>query len=118
MMDKIKLLVIDEPQLKNMKHTRLLPKLVELNQNFRVLCVSTTANRTIDAKLIRKWMIANIELQRGDPLGTPEDWLMNKKEISSIATPIESSLAGLLTELRNIGLRYTRNLLGPVRIDR
>ena len=73
MIDKIKLLVIDKPQLENMKHTRLLPKLVELNQNFRVLCVTTTVGRTIVAKLLRRWMITNIEIQWGDPLGTPED---------------------------------------------
>ena len=62
MIDKIKLLVIDKPQLENMKHTQLLPKLVELNRNFRVLSVSTTVGRTINEKLLRKWMIANIQL--------------------------------------------------------
>ena len=36
---------------------------------------------------------------------------MNKKKISNIAPPIGPSLAGLLAELRNIGLRYTWNLL-------
>ena len=36
---------------------------------------------------------------------------MNKKKISNIATPIGPSLAGLQAELRNIGLRYTWNLL-------
>ena len=77
----------------------------------RVLCVSTTAGRTIDAKLLRRWMITNIELQWGDPLGTPEDLLMNKKKISNIATLIGPSLVGLLAELRNIGLHYTWNLL-------
>ena len=57
-----KLLIIDEPQLENRKHTRLLQKLVELNRYFRVLCVSITAGRTIDEKLLRKWIIANVEL--------------------------------------------------------
>ena len=57
------------------------------------------------------WIIANIELKWGNPLGMLEDWLTNKKKISNIATHIGPALAGVLTELPDIGQRYTRNLL-------
>ncbi|XP_053699254.1 Fanconi anemia group M protein-like [Sabethes cyaneus] len=109
-LDKIKLIVIDEPQLENRLHAKILQKLAECNKNFRILCVSTTSSKTIDAGMLKQWFIASIELQWGNPLETPEDWLMNKKEISNISTPIGPSLGALLDELRDIGQRYTKNL--------
>ncbi|XP_058813440.1 Fanconi anemia group M protein-like isoform X2 [Topomyia yanbarensis] len=110
MMDRVKLVVIDEPQAENRLHTKILQKLAEFNQNFRILCVSTTSSKTVDAGLLKQWFISNIELQWGNPQETPEDWLMNKKEISNISTPINPSLSALLAELRDLGQRYTKNL--------
>lgn len=109
-MDKVKLIVIDEPQLEGRLHAKILEKLSECNKNFRILCVSTTSSKTIDARMLKQWFISSIELEWGNPLEKPEDWLMNKKEISNISTPIKSALSELLDELRDIGQRFTKNL--------
>lgn len=105
-LDNVKLIVIDEPQLESRLHTKILQKVYECNKHFRVLCVTTTSSKTIDAGSLKQWLISSIELQWGNPLETPEDWLMNKKEISNIVTPIGPSLTALLDELRDIGQQY------------
>lgn len=111
-MDKVKLIVIDEPQLDQRAHTKIIQKLQEFTKNFRVLCVSTTSGKTVEAHLLKSWMVSNIELQWGNPHETPEDWLMNKKEISHISMPPGPSLEALLLELKEIAQRYMHKLLG------
>lgn len=111
-MDKVKLIVIDEPQLDHRAHAKIVEKLQEFTKNFRVLCVSTTSSKTVEANLLKSWMISNIELQWGNPHETPEDWLMNKKEISHISMPSGPSLGALLMELKEIAQPYMQMLLG------
>lgn len=110
-MDKVKLIVIDEPQLDQRAHTKIIQKLQEYTKNFRVLCVSTTSGKTVEAHLLKSWMVSNIELQWGNPHETPEDWLMNKKEISHISMPPGPSLEALQLELKEIAQRYIHKLL-------
>ncbi|XP_055551484.1 Fanconi anemia group M protein homolog [Wyeomyia smithii] len=109
-LEQTKLIVIDEPQLESRLHVKILQQLAERNANFRVICLSLTSSKTIDAAMLKHWLISSIELQWGNPLEAPEDWLMNKKEISNIATPVGISLQMLLDELRDIGQCYTKNL--------
>ncbi|XP_029711233.2 Fanconi anemia group M protein [Aedes albopictus] len=101
-MDKVKLIVIDDPQVEPRQHTKIIQKLLEYTKNFRVLCVSTTSGKTVEANLLKSWLISNIELQWGNPHEAPEDWLMNKKEISNIWTPLGQSLTGLLEEFKQV----------------
>lgn len=111
-MDKVKLIVIDEPQTDHRAHAKIVEKLQEFTKNFRVLCVSTTSSKTVEANLLKSWLISNIELQWGNPHETPEDWLMNKKDISHISMPSGPSLGALLMELKEIAQPYMQKLLG------
>ncbi|XP_058446224.1 uncharacterized protein LOC131427232 [Malaya genurostris] len=110
MMNEIKLVIIDEPQIETRLHTKILQNLMKINKNFRIVCVSTTSSKTVDAGFLKQWFISNIELQWGNPQEIPDDWLMNKKEITNISTPVGPSLSALLAELRDIGQIYTKNL--------
>lgn len=109
-LDKIKLVVIDEPQTDNGLHANIIRKISENNQNFRVMCVSLTSSKTIEIGMLKEWLITKIELQWGNPNEAPQDWLMNKKEISNISTPPGPSLSALLIELASIGEWYVKNI--------
>lgn len=109
-MDKVKLIVIDDPQLDHRQHTKIIQKLLEYTKNFRVLCVSTTSGKTVESNLLKSWLISNIELQWGNPHESPEDWLMNKKEISNIWTPLGHSLMALLGEFKQMAEPFVQKL--------
>lgn len=109
-MAKIKLLVIEDPQLDVRTHTAVIQKLTEMGANFRVLCVTTTHGKTVEPIQLKQWHISNIELQWGNPQDQPEEWLMNKKEINNISTPPGATLTGFLAELQAITHRYIINL--------
>lgn len=109
-MDRVKLIVIDDPQLEPRPNPKIVQKLQEYTKNFRVLCVSTTSGKTVEASLLKSWLISNIELQWGNPHETPEDWLMNKKEISNIHTPLGQSLTALLEELKQVAQPFLHKL--------
>lgn len=110
-MDKVKLIVIDDPQLEPRQNTKIIQKLLEHTKNFRVLCVSTTSGKTVEANLLKSWLISNIELQWGNPHEAPEEWLMNKKEISNIWTPLGQSLTALLEEFKQVIQPFLQKLL-------
>ncbi|XP_062550461.1 Fanconi anemia group M protein-like [Armigeres subalbatus] len=110
-MDKVKLIVIDDPQLEHRVHTKIIQKFLEFTKNFRVLCVSMTSGKTVEASLLKTWLISNIELQWGNPHETPEDWLMNKKEISNIWTPLGLSLLALLEEFKQVARPFLQKLV-------
>lgn len=109
-MKRIKLLVIEDPQLDVKTHTAVIQKLTEMGANFRVLCVTTTHGKTVEPSQLKQWHISNIELQWGNPHDKPEEWLMNKKDINAIATPPGTTLTGYLTELQMLCQRYVINL--------
>ncbi|XP_055641633.1 Fanconi anemia group M protein-like [Toxorhynchites rutilus septentrionalis] len=109
-LNKIKLVVIDEPQTDNTYHTKIIQKIAEHNKNFRIMCVCLTSSKSIDTSLLKEWLITNIELQWANPYGTTDKWLMNKKEISCISTPSGPTLTALLVELAAISQCYIKDL--------
>uniref|UniRef100_A0A8D8H867 Fanconi anemia group M protein homolog n=1 Tax=Culex pipiens TaxID=7175 RepID=A0A8D8H867_CULPI len=109
-MRKIKLVVIEDPQLDVRAHSAIIQKLTEMGANFRVLCVTTTHGKTVEPAQLKQWHISNIELQWGNPQEKPDEWLMNKKEISNIVTVLGAVMDGLLAELQLLTQRYLANL--------
>ncbi|EDS42631.1 conserved hypothetical protein [Culex quinquefasciatus] len=109
-MRKIKLVVIEDPQLDVRAHSAIIQKLTEMGANFRVLCVTTTHGKTVEPAQLKQWHISNIELQWGNPQEKPDEWLMNKKEISNIVTVLGTVMDGLLAELQLLTQRYLANL--------